>query len=408
MLRLIMHNSGKSESAKKFFVVSSTEGCATNLQENNSYRKDYRQNGLVSAEVAENADVILINTCAYSQQMEDRSTNMINEYKRKFPSAEVIVAGCLPKINPKKMKTEFQDVTTRSLPDSLEFADQFDRSDFELLSDKHRFIVKLRPLYYAIENFFGVTFNPLHNIFKTVIVNEEFHLVTASTGCLGKCTFCAIKRAKGSLKSRPLPTIMEDFNNGLQKSKKLFWILGDDIGCWGLDINSNISELLLGVTTMNAHYEIVLNYFDPHYLKNNTEALVSLLSSKKIIGLNMPIQSGSQKILNEMQRHYDLPFVFETLKRIKANNKKIAIKTNIIVGFPGESWTDFFQSLFSIKNFDAILALKFTPRPQTPAATMLDQVPEPVKQLRMFIMNFAITLWHAWVALSSAFRLAQK
>lgn len=403
-----MQKPAKLESSKKFFVISSTEGCATNLQENNSYRREYEQNGLIAAESVDQADVILINTCGYSQQMEDRSTEMIREYKNKYPSAEIVIAGCLPKINPKKMKTEFKNTPVRALPESLDFADQFDRNDFELLSDKHRLVVKLRPLYYRIENIFGIMLNPLHNIFKTVIVNEEFHLVTASTGCLGKCTFCAIKRAKGSLKSRPLPTIISDFENGLKKNKKLFWVLGDDIGCWGLDIKSNISELLSGITTLNADYKVVLNYFDPHYLKNNTESLVSLLSSKKIIGLNMPIQSGSQKILNDMHRNYDLPFVFETINKIKLHNNKIAIKTNIIVGFPGESWKDFFLSVFSIRHFDAILALKFTPRPQTPAASMINQVPEPIKQIRMLIMNTAITVRHFTVILGSILKLSKK
>ncbi|MBY0552900.1 radical SAM protein [bacterium] len=396
-----------SDSNKKFYVISSTEGCATNLQENNSYRKDYTNQGMIAAQNAETADVILINTCAYSQQMEDRSTDMITEYKSKYPNANVVVAGCLPKINPKKMKTEFEGTPLRSLPESLDFADQFDRSDFELLSDKHRLVVKLRPLYFWIESKIGIKFNPLHNIFKTVVVNEDFHLVTASTGCLGKCTFCAIKRAKGSLKSRPLPTILSDFENGLKKNKKLFWILGDDIGCWGLDIKSNISELLLGVTTLNAQYEVVLNYFDPHYLKNNTEALIKLLSSEKIVGLNMPIQSGNQRILNEMQRHYDLNFVFNTLEKIKSRNKKIAIKTNIIVGFPGESWSEFFDSVYSVRHFDAILALKFTPRPMTPANTMENQIPESVKLIRMALMNLAITFRHIYVAVSSFLRISR-
>ena len=202
--------------AKRAFVISSTEGCATNLQENNSYRKEYIQKGMLNAESADSADLILINTCAYSQQMEDRSIDMINEYKNKYPMAEVMVAGCLPKINPKKMKSEFEQIQIKSLPETLDFADQFDKSDFEFLSKKHRLVLRLRPFYYKIENFFGVVFNPLHNIFKSVVVNEEFHLVTASTGCLGKCTFCAIKRAKGSLKSRPLPTMLADIENGLK------------------------------------------------------------------------------------------------------------------------------------------------------------------------------------------------
>lgn len=394
-------------SDRTYFVISSTEGCATNLQENNGYRKDYEAQGYTQAAEAAKADVILINTCAYSQQMEDRSTDMISTYKNKYPNSNVVVAGCLPKINPKLMKTTFSELKTKSFPEMLQFSEsnQFDKSDFESLSDQHQLIVKLRPYYYKIENFFKTQFHPLHNIFKTVVVNEDFHLITASTGCLGKCTFCAIKRAKGSLKSRPKETIVSEIEHGLKAGKKLFWLLGDDIGCWGLDIQSNISELLKSMINIGQPYELVLNYFDPHYFKNNTNELVTYLSNRKVIGLNIPIQSGSQKILSKMERHYDLNFVFQTLKTIKTMNPAVAIKTNIIVGFPGETWSDFLLSLKSVFKFDAILALKFTPRPLTPAASMPNQVSEFKKNIRMLIMNLTIFIRHFTVASRSVIKI---
>lgn len=392
---------------KSYYVISSTEGCATNLQENNSYRKDYEAAGYKAAQSAALADVILVNTCAYSQQMETRSTDMISEFKKKYPNADVVVAGCLPKINPKLMKTEFKNIEIKSLPNLVQFSDsnQFDKIDFENLSDKHRLVVKARPIYFAIEKFLKIKFNPLHNIFKTVIVNEDFHLVTASTGCLGKCTFCAIKRAKGSLRSRPMQTIISEFEQGLQHNKKLFWLLGDDIGCWGIDLNLKISDLLQSMIHIQQEFKVVLNYFDPHYLQADTDRLIALLSNAKFIGLNMPIQSGSQRILEKMARNYDLKHVYKTIAEIKTKNPAVAIKTNIIVGFPGETWSDFFKSAWSIRHFDAILALKFTPRPQTPAAQMQNQVPETIKIARMVMINILILRRHIWVSLSSLFNI---
>lgn len=393
---------------KKYYVLSSTEGCATNLQETSAYRADYEARGLRAADRPEQADIILVNTCAYSQSMEDRATDMISKFREKYPQAEIVVGGCLPKINPKKMRNEFTGVAIRSMADLREdiASNQFDRRDFEFLSEKHRLVLTLRPIYFAIEKFFGFRFHPLHNLFKTVVVNEDFQLVTVSTGCLGKCTFCAIKRAKGSLRSRPMPTILSEVDLGLQRKKKLFWLLGDDIGCWGLDIDSNIANLLAEIVRKPDDFEVVLNYFDPHYFKNNREMLIEAISNRKIIGLNIPIQSGSQRILDKMQRYYNLEDVFETLQQIKNRNNKVAIKTNIIVGFPGESWGDFFASLKSIVHFDAVLALKFTARPNTPAAQFNNQISEPVKQVRMAIMNTFIFFRHAYVAIKAVTRFS--
>lgn len=393
----------KEQQKKTYYVLSSTEGCATNLQETSAYRADYQARGFQMATSPAQADIILVNTCAYSQDMEDRAVGMIETFKEKYPQAKIVAGGCLPKINPKRMRNDFSDVAIRTMADLSDEAvtNQFDRRDFELLSEKHRLVLFLRPIYFWIEKKLDLHFHPLHNLFKTVVVNEDFQLVTVSTGCLGKCTFCAIKRAKGSLRSRPLPTILSEIDLGLKREKKLFWLLGDDIGCWGRDIGSDIGALLSQIVKKEEQFEVVLNYFDPHYFNFDQDRLVHAISDQKIVGLNIPIQSGSQKVLDRMRRDYNLVEVFGVLKKIKARNQKVAIKTNIIVGFPGESWKDFFKSVLSVRHFDAILALKFTPRPQTPAAAFTDQVPESVKVFRMLLINLVILGRHCYVAVRS-------
>lgn len=390
---------------KKFFVMSTTEGCATNLLENSAYRSQYEKQGMVQASHVEDSDVILINTCAYNQEMENRATQTIEKYRAQYPGKEIVLAGCFPKINPKKTRTDFAGLEVKSFPKDFTFSQShnFDRQDFESLSAKHRLVLLLRPLYFRFEKFLGRKFAPLHNVFKSVIVNEEFFLITVSTGCLGKCTFCAIKRAKGSLRSRPLETLMSEFDAGLAMGKKKFWLLGDDIGCWGQDIGSSLVDLLKAFTGRKESFELVINYVDPQFLVRYSEEISEVLTDPRIIGLNLPIQSASNKILKDMARMYDRESVYKALDLVKSRNPGLAVKTNLIVGFPGETWKDFFQSVASVFKFDAILALKFTPRPQTPAAEYSNQISEGSKVFRMAVMNSAILVRHGLVVLSSFF-----
>ncbi len=392
---------------KRCHILSTTEGCATNLLENSLYRKHYASMGYEPTPHAEEADVILINTCGYNQAMEDRATATISDYQAKFPGKEIVLAGCLPKINPKKIQSVFQGTVMTSVPDTWggESASQFDREDFERLSAKHRLVLSLRPLYFAIEKALRVRFRPLHNIFRSVVVNEGFYLVTVAQGCVGKCTFCAIKRAKGKLRSVPLPVILSEFDRGIAKGFEDFWLLGDDIGCWGQDVGSNVSELLGALLAKPGKFSIVLNYLDPTFLVRYGDRLKDLLSDPRVICANIPLQSGSPAILKKMERNYDPAAVFRLLAEIKRRNPALAVKTNVMVGFPGETWKDFARSLVSVIRFDAVLAMKYSVRPHTFAAGYADQVPDQVKAVRFAIINAAIFVRHAFVAASSLLRL---
>lgn len=390
----------------KYYVLSTTEGCATNLLENSSYRQDFENEGYASASSINDADIILVNTCGYNQDMENKATDKIADLRLKYPHKRVVLAGCLPKINPRLVKKKFSELEVKSLPinQNESLSHKFDQEDFSRLSSKHRLVLALRPYYFKIQEILGVKFSTLHNIFKSVVVNEEFYLITVSTGCLGKCTFCAIKRAKGSLKSRPLQVIMSEFEAGLNLGKRKFWLLGDDIGCWGQDLKLSIVDLLAEFTKRSEDFELVINYLDPQFLVLYRDRLTTIFRDRRIIGLNAPIQSGSDRILKDMARMYQIKPVYRAIEALKKNNPALALKTNIIVGFPGESWGDFFESMRSVLKFDAILALKYTPRPQTPAASYLRQISEPIKNIRMVLINFIILLRHLYVAGSSVLK----
>lgn len=401
---------------KKFHIVTTTEGCATNLLENATYRENLKLAGMENTQAAENADVIIVNTCGYTTERENYSTHMIQKLKEKYPGKEIIVGGCLPKINEQRLKTVydgpvFSPGDLNQLNKILEInpvqsdegssSNFFDDQDFEYVSPMHKVALGARPFYFKAENFVGFKFQPLHNILKTTVINNEYYSIVVSQGCTGKCTFCAIKAAKGEVKSRPLEVILREFRKGLEHGHKKFWLIGDDIGCYGHDIGTDFAVLLKSILALKEDFELVINYFEPMWFIKLFDRMEPLLKDPRILNINFPIQSGSFRIVRRMGREYDPRVVAQRIELLKKANSELVIKTNIIVGFPGEKWEDFWASLKSVFYYDAILAIKYTARPGTGAMKYKDHVPESTQKFRMKIINLAIFVRHSFVALRS-------
>lgn len=404
--------------SKKFHIVTTTEGCATNLLENATYRENLKMAGMANCTNPEEADVIIVNTCGYTTERENYSAHVIQSLREKFPGKEIIIGGCLPKINESKIRTVYEGPTfapgdVQGLnqilninPTSLESksANFFDEQDFDDLSGAHRIALAVRPLYFRFENVLSLQFQPLHNILKTTIVNNEFYSIVVSQGCTGKCTFCAIKAAKGEVKSRSIDSIVKDFKKGLSEGHKKFWLVGDDIGCYGHDLKIDFADLLKKILEIPDEFQLVINYFEPMWFIKLFDRLELLLQDRRILNINFPLQSGSFRVVRRMGREYDPAIVMDRIRRLKKSNPELVVKTNIIVGFPGEHLKDYFASIRAIFGFDAILPIKYTPRPGTGAMKYKDPVSEPIQELRIIVMNGVVLLRHLYVAIWSVLK----
>jgi len=410
------------EVKKKFQVISTTEGCATNLLENSSYRAELENSGWQSTKV-EDAEVIILNTCGHTQEREDHTFKTLRSLKQKYPDKKLVVGGCLAKINPKGLQ-EFYEGKTFSpgniselwtsldeVPNLIDMAQSegaeptnsnlFDSQDFQELTWVHRFVIKIRPSFFKLEKKLNISAQPLHNILETTVVNQDFFGVTVSQGCAGKCTFCAIKVAKGHVKSKPLEKIVNEFYTGIKLGHDKFWLLGDDIGCYGIDQGQTIVDLLGEITRIDFPFKLVINYLEPMFFTKHFSELKSLLSDPRIININIPIQSGSKKLVLEMGREYDPHIVLRQLKELKSLNPNLVIKNNIIVGFPGETLSDLWDSIKSLFYFDANLAIPFAKRPGTRAAKMDNQLSSFTKNARTKFMNIFILARHSYVFVNS-------
>ena len=182
------------------------------------------------------------------------------------------------------------------------------------------------------------------------------------------------------MSSRPFQTIVSEVKEGLNLGYRDYALIGTDIGDYGSDLETNLLELLKAIISLPDSFRLRLRNVNPRWLIPNAADLCEILKSGKITYIQSPIQSGSEKILKLMNRGYLAVDYLDAIQKIRNTCEKVFIKTQIIVGFPGESEVDFQDSikLYASGLFNYIDVFSYTNRPNTKASTMSGQIPQEV------------------------------
>lgn len=197
-------------------------------------------------------------------------------------------------------------------------------------------------------------------------------------GCACKCTYCAIKFAIGNIKSRPIDEIIKEVKSGIKQGYKSILLEGDSLGGYGLDIKTNLGELLEKIieNVENTDVQISVPDVSPRYLDICYKQIIRLANLKKLFNFYIPIQSGSQELLNAMKRGYDIENAKEYILKIKEASPELKFGTSVIVGFPGETLADFEKTISVCRElkFDYIYCHSYSERKGTEASNYLDKV----------------------------------
>jgi len=191
--------------------------------------------------------------------------------------------------------------------------------------------------------------------------------------------------------SRPEEQILEEFKSGLKENYKTFALIAGDIGCYGFDINTNLPSLLTKLFAQDGDYKILLWDLNIRWFIKYHQAMLNVLkaNSKKVERIIMPIQSGSNRILKLMNRHYKIEEAKNCLQKLQNSIPEIHLETQILVGFPGETDEDFEKSLDLIREvkFDDIAIFPYEDRPGTTAQNMPNKVPQATIDTRKKILR---------------------
>ena len=325
---------------------------------------------------AEDADVILMNTCSVREKAEDKVYSELGRYreiKLERPDVIIGVGGCVAQQEGERIqkRAPFVDMvfgpqTYHRLPEMVK---EIRRERVHLLATDMPEIEKFDHLPKAVHGGFAA-------------------YVTIMEGCDKFCTFCVVPYTRGPEISRPVEDVLRECREVLAAGALEITLLGQNVNGYlgtGPDGEEwDFSMLLYAVARLEGLKR--LRFFTSHPMEVN-EGLVEAFAELPVLMpfLHLPVQSGSDRILKAMHRGHDREHYIKLVEAIREARPDIAISSDFIVGFPGETDEDFADTLDLVRRvrFDTAFSFNYSPRPGTPASKVADSVPQAVKDARL-------------------------
>ncbi|WAM35128.1 tRNA (N(6)-L-threonylcarbamoyladenosine(37)-C(2))-methylthiotransferase MtaB [Caldicellulosiruptor acetigenus] len=353
-----------------------TLGCKVNQYETQAVAELFKENGFEIVDFDSKADVYVINTCTVTNISDRKSRQAIKKAKKLSPQSIVVVMGCYPQVYLQEVeKIEDVDIIigTKDRQRIVDYVRQY-------LEDKKK-IVAIDGEYKR-EAFEELKISEFNEHSRAFIKIEE--------GCDQFCSYCIIPYARGAVRSRGLKSIEEEVRRLVQKGYKEFVITGINISAYGKDLDGKVTliDVIERVNEIEGVKRIRLSSLEPVIM--NDEFIERLLGFDKLCHhLHLSLQSGSDKILKLMNRHYTTAQYQGIVDRIREKWEDVAFTTDIIVGFPGETEEDFNATLEFVQKigFSRIHVFRFSPKRGTKAYEMPNQVDSKEKERRSKIMK---------------------
>ncbi|WKT57893.1 tRNA (N(6)-L-threonylcarbamoyladenosine(37)-C(2))-methylthiotransferase [Candidatus Nitrosotenuis chungbukensis] len=300
---------------------------------------------------AKDSDLNLIVTCS----VKDATANkMVNRIKR-LKSKPLIVAGCLAKAEPKTVE-KFSSGASMMGPNSIGKTLQI--IDHALVGKRD-----VEP------SDTDITKTGL----PKVRLNPVVGIVEIASGCMSDCTFCQTKLARGDLKSYRIGDIVRQVTEEVKDGCKEIWLTSTDNGCYGLDIGTTLPRLVEAVSSIPSDFMVRVGMMNPMYMPKIKDDLLKSFESDKVYKfLHVPVQSGSDQVLHDMKRGHTEATFRDLVKKFRKKFEKFTVSTDVIVGFPTETESDFEKTLSLIKETrpDVVNLSRYSQRPGTKASEM--------------------------------------
>jgi len=333
----------------KIFVEA--YGCSASFADSEMISGLIVNGGHTLATDSSESDLNLIVTCSVKDTTANKMMHRIKSLKTK----PLIVAGCLPKAEQSNVE-KFTENASLLGPNSL--GKTLDVINSKLIGKKQ----------IALED------SDLSKVgLPKVRLNSAVGIVEIASGCMSECTFCQTKLAKGDLSSYRLGDIVRQVQTEIKEGCKEVWLTSTDNGCYGFDIGTDLPTLVNAVSEIPKDFMIRVGMMNPMYMSRIKQELVESYDNEKVFKfLHIPVQSGSNKVLNDMKRGHTSETFREIVKKTKDRFENFTISTDIIVGFPSETEEDFQKTLALLDETkpDVVNLSKYSARPGTDAAEL--------------------------------------
>ena len=362
---------------KKYFLR--TYGCQMNVHDSEEIKYYLESLGYTAVDVLEDADIVILNTCAIRENAKDKVFGYLGRCKHlKKTKSDLIIAitGCLIQ-QPKEIEEihnrhKYIDIIVgthnlNELPSMIINANQKHLQEIEVYSNSD---IVFENVKYNRDSKFSAWINIIY-------------------GCDKFCTYCIVPYTRGRERSRKIEEILDEVRDLKDKGYLEITLLGQNVNAYGKDLNLgyDFATLLEEVAKIG----IPRIRFVTSHPWNFTDKMIDVIAKYDNVMpyVHLPIQSGSDEILKKMNRKYTIDEYKKLFDEIKSKVKNVSITTDIIVGFPNESDEDFQKTLDIVNycKYDGAYTFIFSPRDGTPAAKMVDTIPIEIKERRLYKLN---------------------
>lgn len=384
-------------------ILSANKRCHQNSITSARVVRYIHKNGHKITDKPAEADVILVNTCGVLQLSKDFSTGLLSKaLKDRKPGSRIICGGCLSKIDRPLVEKDFPEISIVADPSEMDpligatvpyksvKEGYYDETLYKWLGpDPLSLVPVIGPLGEKLVNWMGDSslMERLHLRQKSEAIHHANKVhVQIGTGCAGRCAYCTIKVARGESVSRPRADILADIKAVWRPGTTLN-LVADDCGSYGCDTGSTLCELVLAIAGAFPEIPVDLRYVNPVWVQKDPEGYKAMFAGARINSINLCMQSGADRIIRLMNRHYEADKVLGTVRELKKISPKTLFRSHFIVGYPTETAQEFALTRKAAEDFHFFNTFMYSHNAGTESFKLKDNVPGAVKLYRQKVLQ---------------------
>lgn len=349
-----------------------TFGCTFNQADSQIMMGLLQENGVKLVDDPGDADVIIINTCYVKYPTEQKMINHIKRIQSDYPMVKLLITGCMVEIDPEMLEKNACDagwLGPHQINHAMEAVNNVLNGERVRLTGPNSNLVKV--------GLPKTRFNPFIDV------------IQICEGCTGKCSYCCTRFARGGLQSYPLDSIIAEASKAVREGCVELQLTAQDTAAYGRDINESLSSLINGVTRVPGDYRVRVGMMHPKNIINNLDNVIESYHNEKVYNfLHLPIQSGNDDVLRDMNREYSVEEFKYIVNRFRMSIPTISIATDVIVGYPSEDDEAFHDTLKLVGEIepDFLHISKYHHRPGT-ASSQLVEIDHSIMKERSRALN---------------------
>ena len=348
----------------KVFIES--YGCTFNKADGQIIAGNLIENEIDIVDSIEEADVVIVNTCYVKLPTENKVVYKIQKLQNEFPDKKIIIGGCMVEIDPEKLDKIGPDcswIGPHQLNKSVEVVKGAYCGDV------------IRHSGFSKESKVGVS---------KLMDDSLIHIIQICEGCLGACTFCCTRFARGPLNSYPIEDIKAEAQKAIENGACEIQLTAQDTAAFGRDSGEKLSDLIKEVANLDGDFRIRVGMMHPKNILDDVDEIIDAMKHPKVYDfIHLPIQSGSDKVLSDMRRGHTISQYLDIVSKFKKEIPDITLAVDIIVGYPTESDEDFDLTVELLENIKpSLIHLSKYQHRKGAISSSLPEIPHDVMKKR--------------------------